>query len=175
MASRVVEAAGGRWSVGALVQANHGTRADLRVGGLEAGALLQAPLPGPLREGSIIIVLATDAPLDAHQLRRLAARGALGLARTGSVAGHGSGDFTIAFSNYPGNRLREGAVQAPRTQMTLPSDAMTPLFGAVVEAVEEAILNALCAGGDMTGRDGIFVPGLPVEQVRALWRAHHSG
>jgi D-aminopeptidase len=174
-ASRLVEAAGGRWTVGALVQANHGARSDLRVGGLAAGALLHAPLPGPARDGSIIIVLATDAPLDAHQLRRLAARGALGLARTGSVASNGSGDFTIAFSNFAGNRLRQGDGHAPRTQTMLPNDALTDLFRAAVEAVEEAILNALCAAGDMVGRDGIFVPGLPVEELRRLWKAHHLG
>ncbi len=174
-ASRVAEVAGARWTVGALVQANHGTRADLRVGGLEAGALLHAPLPGPARDGSIIIVLATDAPLEAHQLRRLAARGALGLARTGSVASHGSGDFTIAFSNFSANRVREGTAHTPRSLTTLPGDALTPLFGAAVEAVEEAILNARCAGGDMAGRDGIFVPGLPVEELRQLWRERHPG
>jgi D-aminopeptidase len=142
---------------------------------MAAGMLLHAPLPGPKRDGSIIIVLATDAPLDAHQLRRLAARGALGLARTGSVASHDSGDFTIAFSNFAGNRLREGNGHAPRTLTTLPNHAMTDLFRAAVETVEEAILNSLCAGGDMVGRDAIFVPGLPVEELRQLWRAHHLG
>lgn len=173
----MAEAAGGRWTVGALVQANHGVRVDLRVGGLEAGALLRAPLPGPVQDGSIIIVLGTDAPLDPHQLRRLAARGALGLARTGSVASNGSGDFAIAFSNYAGNRLHDGAdhAMATRSLTTLPNDAMTPLFGAAVEAVEEAILNALCAGSDTVGRDDIFVPGLPVEQLGQLWRERHPG
>jgi D-aminopeptidase len=174
-ASRVVSAGGSRWTVGALVQANHGMRDLLRVGGLPAGRLLHAPLPGRRQEGSIIIVLATDAPLDAHQLRRLAARGALGLARTGSTAANGSGDFAIAFSNAPVNRVGPDARGAPRTLSTLHNADMTALFGAAVEAVEEAILNALCAAEDMTGRDGNFVPGLPVEQLRELWQAHRLG
>ena len=169
-ASRVAEAAGGRWTVGALVQANHGRRQQLRVGGLPTGKLLDAPLPSRRQEGSIIIVLATDAPLDAHQLRRLAARAALGLARTGSTAGNGSGDFAIAFSNYPANRVAPRAAGAPRTLTTLHNDDMSPLFNAAVESVEEAILNALCAAGDMLGRDDHFVPGLPVEALRHLWQ-----
>ncbi|HEX9055946.1 MAG TPA: P1 family peptidase [Ktedonobacterales bacterium] len=172
--SRVVETAGGRWTVGALVQANHGARHDLRIGGLPAGTLLaDAPLPGRRQDGSIIIVLATDAPLDAHQLRRLASRGALGLARTGSTARNGSGDFTIAFSNHPANRVAPLARGAPRTLITLQNEDMTRLFNAAVESVEEAILNALCAADDMVGRDDHFVAGLPVERVRALWQAHH--
>jgi D-aminopeptidase len=174
-ASRVAEVAGGRWTVGALVQANHGGRRQLRVGGLPAGQMLDAPLPTRRQEGSIIIVLATDAPLDAHQLRRLAARGALGLARTGSVAANGSGDFTIAFSNHAANRVapRDArAPGAPRTLTTLRNEDMTALFTAAVESVEEAILNALCAAGDMVGRDDHFVPGLPVEALRQLWQAH---
>jgi D-aminopeptidase len=174
-ASRVAEAAGGRWTVGALVQANHGRRQQLRVGGLPAGKLLHAPLPARRQEGSIIIVLATDAPLDPHQLRRLAARAALGLARTGSTAGNGSGDFAIAFSNFPGNRVAPGAGGTPRALTTLHNDDMNPLFAAAVESVEEAILNALCAAADMTGRDKHFVPGLPVEALRLLWQTHHLG
>jgi D-aminopeptidase len=177
-ASRQVTAAGGAWTVGALVQANHGRRRQLRVGGLAAGELLRAPLPerrpdAPVQDGSIIIVVATDAPLDAHQLKRIALRGGMGLARTGSTAQNGSGDFTIAFSNYSGNRVAPGAGGAPRTLTTLHNGDISPLFDATAEAVEEAILNALCAAGDMTGRDGYFVPGLPVDDLRELWRAHH--
>lgn len=169
-ASRAAAAAGGRWTVGALVQANHGARRDLRVGGLPAGKLLRAPLPERRQEGSIIIVLATDAPLDAHQLRRMAVRGALGLARTGSTARNGSGDFAMAFSNFAGNRVAPGARGAPRTLTTLHNEDMNELFAAAVESVEEAILNALCAAGDMLGRDDLLVPGLPVEQLRELWQ-----
>jgi D-aminopeptidase len=168
-ASRVAEVAGGRWMVGALVQANHGRRRQLRVGGLPAGRLLAAPLPARRQDGSIIIVLATDAPLDAHQLRRLASRGALGLARTGSTAGNGSGDFALAFSNFPANRIGRSR-GASCTLTTLRNDDMSPLFDAAVESVEEAILNALCAAGDMLGRDDHFVPGLPVEALRQLWQ-----
>ena len=172
-ASRLVATAGGAWMVGALVQANHGRRRQLRVGGLPAGELLRAPLPQRRQDGSIIIVLATDAPLDAHQLKRVALRGGMGLARTGSTAQNGSGDFTIAFSNYPGNRVAPGARGTPRTLTTLHNDDISPLFDATAEAVEEAILNALCVAGDMTGRDDFFVPGLPVDELRALWQAHH--
>jgi L-aminopeptidase/D-esterase-like protein len=173
-ASRLVESAGGRWTVGAFVQANHGQRAQLRVGGLPAGQLLRAPLPGRREAGSIIIVLATDAPLDAHQLHRLAMRAPLGLARTGSVAANGSGDFAIAFSNHAANRVAPGARGTPRTLTTLHNDDISALFLAAVESVEEAILNALCAAGDMLGRDDHFVPGLPLEVLRQLWQAHQS-
>jgi D-aminopeptidase len=174
-ASRVAPAEGGPWTVGALVQANHGARAELRVAGLPAGRLLEAPLPGRRGDGSIIIVLATDAPLDAHQVRRLAARGALGLARTGSTARNGSGDFALAFSNARANRVAPGTAGRPRAVTTVPNEAMNPLFAAAVESVEEAILNALCAGGDMLGRDDHFVPGLPVEALARLWRERNPG
>lgn len=173
-ASRVADTAGGTWTVGALVQANHGARDDLRVGGLPAGQLLRPAILDRRDEGSIIIVLATDAPLDTHQLRRLAARGALGLARTGSFAGNGSGDFVIAFANYDGNRAPPEARGAPRTLTTLHNEDMNPLFLAAVESVEEAILNALCAADDMVGRDDHFAPGLPTDQLRDLWRAHRA-
>lgn len=174
-ASRVATAAGAPWVVGAFVQANHGSRSQLRVGGLPAGQLLQAPLPAKRQDGSIIIVLATNAPLDAHQLRRVAARAPLGLARTGSTARTGSGDFALAFSNYAANRATPTAPGAPRTLTTLHHADINPVFDAAVEAVEEAILNALCAAGDMRGRDDYTVPGLPVEQLRQLWRDHALG
>jgi D-aminopeptidase len=171
-ASRVIEAPGGPWTLGALVQANHGRRPQLRVGGLPAAKLLTAPLPGRQGDGSIIIVVATDAPLDAHQLRRVALRAALGLARTGSTAQNGSGDFALAFSNYADNRVAPGARGAPRQLLTLHNDDMNLLFEATAEAVEESILNALCAADDMLGRDEHFVAGLPVEQLRQVWQQH---
>lgn len=170
--SRVVSVAGGEWVVAALVQANHGSRRLLRVGGLAAGELLSAPLPTRRQDGSIIIIIATNAPLDAHALQRVARRGALGLARTGATAQNGSGDFTIAFSNHLANRVAPGARGQPRTVSTLYNADMSLIFEASVEAVEEAILNALCAAEDMTGRDSYFVPGLPVEDLRALWQRH---
>jgi D-aminopeptidase len=105
-------------------------------------------------------------------LRRIALRAALGLARTGATARNGSGDFAIAFSNHPENRVAPGARGAPRRLLTLHNDDMSPLFLATVEAVEEAILNALCAAEDMLGRDDHFVAGLPVEELRALWTQH---
>ena len=119
--------------------------------------------------GSIIVVVATDAPLLPHQLKRLARRAGLGVARTGGTAMNGSGDIFIAFSTAnPG----AGAASGPVAVTMLPNERMDPLFAATVEATEEAIVNALVAGESMTGVDGHFVMGLPHERVREILRAH---
>ena len=142
--SRIV----GGWTVGVLVQTNFG--GDLRVDG--------RPLPsrGPPEDGedgSCMIVVATDAPLDARNLKRLAKRALLGLGRTGSVMSNGSGDYVIAFSTHAANRIEAGATE-PRVLAVLPNGAMTPFFRAVVEGTEEAVLNSLVAARTTTGRDG---------------------
>ena len=119
--------------------------------------------------GSIIVVVATDAPLLPHQLKRLARRAGLGVARTGGTAMNGSGDIFIAFSTAnPG----AGTASGPVAVTMLPNERMDPLFAATVEATEEAIVNALVAGESMTGVDGHFVMGLPHERVREILRAH---
>ncbi len=163
-ASRVA----GAWTVGALVQANYGGR--LTIAGVPiADALVEAGQSGG-PDGSIIIVLATDAPLDARNLRRLGARSMLGLGRTGSSMSNGSGDYAIAFSVAPENRIRSG--ETLRATRLLSNDAMSPLFQAAVEATEEAIYNALFKAATMTGRGGRTVEALPIERVLEILRRH---
>lgn len=168
---RLPEAEGG-YTIGVLVNANHGRRSELVVGGVPVGRLYesvppvaQAFTPGQ-SEGSIIVLIATDAPLDGRQLTRLAKRAALGLARTGSTARHGSGDFMLAFStaniipHYP---------KEPTFQHTHLSDAhLNPLITATVEATEEAILNALTMATTIVGRDGHRVEAISLTRLRAV-------
>lgn len=166
-ASRVV--LDGRYTVGALVQTNYGLRAELMVCGVPVGRHLQGrylPETGP---GSIMMVIATDAPLTAQQLGRLTMRAAFGLARTGSTCQHGSGDFVIAFSTANRQPYLSDAVveDIQRVRDGRPLDA---LFGGVIEAVEEAILNSLVAAETMTGRDGNTLHALPHDQLVDLMR-----
>ncbi|HEY8347463.1 MAG TPA: P1 family peptidase [Symbiobacteriaceae bacterium] len=167
-ASRVV----GPYTLGALVLANFGRREQLLIAGVPVGQrLLDYPgKPEPAQDeapaGSVMVVLATDAPLDARQLTRLCKRGALGLARTGASAANGSGDFVIGFSTA--YRIPHGKVEIltpPRLADGAPE--LDQLFVAAVEAVEEAVLNALFTAVTVTGRDGRVVPALPVDQVLA--------
>ena len=171
-ASRRLAEADGGYTLGVLVQANYGLRHQLRIAGLPVGLEMRDNLQysRPAAEtGSIIIVVATDAPLLAHQVKRLARRAALGLARTGSVAGNGSGDLFIAFSTAsPG----AGDGKGPVTVSMLPNDRMGPLFEATVGATEEAIVNAMVAARTMTGREGRTVHAIPHETLRAILRRH---
>jgi L-aminopeptidase/D-esterase-like protein len=148
-------------TVGVLVQANYGSRELLTIAGVPVGREITELMPvvgGGPRGGSIIVVVATDAPLLPHQLKRLARRVPLGIARVGGVAANGSGDIFIAFSTAnPGAFSREEAVGVGM----LPNDLLTPLFLGVVEATEEAIVNALVAAETMTGVDGNTVYALP--------------
>lgn len=171
-ASRRLPEKEGSFTVGVMVNANHGRKPELVVGGVPVGKLYEAPKavaeklsPGQ-SEGSIIIVIATDAPLDGRQLTRLAKRAALGLARTGSSARHGSGDFMLAFStanvipHYP---------QAPTYSLTHLADThLNPLITATVEATEEAILNALTMATTVVGRDGHRVEAIDLDRLKAL-------
>src|SRR5262245_4261988 len=167
-ASRVLSAKQGGYTVGVLVQANHGLRHQLRVAGLPLGEEIRDGLVRSEDTGSIIIVVATDAPLLPHQLKRLARRAGLGLARTGSVAGNGSGDLFISVStaNPEADAQRISTVQA------LSNESMGPLFEATVGATEEAIINALVAGRTMTGYKGSRVIGLPHDKVQAILKRH---
>jgi D-aminopeptidase len=117
-----------------------------------------------------MIVVATDAPIDARDLERLAARAVFGLARTGSSFSHGSGDFAIAFSTAPGLRIRHGE-SAIRSRDLLPSDAISPLFQAALEATEEAVDNALLRATTTTSR-GRTVEAIPIDRVREILRTH---
>ena len=173
-ASRIVAAVADRgpsetkqYTIGVLVQANCGRRPQLTIRGIEIGK----KIPGAVYQketGSIIIVIATDAPLLPHQLKRLARRASLGLARTGSVSGNGSGDLFIAFSTA--NPHAADSSPPTRTIETMPNDLMDPLFTATVEATEEAIINALVDNHDMTGRDGHKVPALPHDPLREIFK-----
>ena len=168
--SRVLDAKQGGYTVGVLVQANHGLRHQLRVAGIPVGLEIRDGLVRAQDSGSIIIVVATDAPLLPHQVKRLARRAALGLGRTGSVAGNGSGDIFIAFSTANAAAATESRKVVP-VEM-LPNDQMGPLFEATVGATEEAILNALVAGRTMTGRGGNTVLGMPLQRVREILKRH---
>jgi D-aminopeptidase len=171
-ASRVVETETGAFTLGVLVQANHGRRDRLTIEGAPVGRELGAevvPLPTRSSEsGSIIVVVATDAPLLPHQCDRLAQRAALGIARTGGAGEDSSGDFVLCFAT--GNRV-SGSSQPARISM-LPNEQMNPLFYGAIEATEEAILNALLAAETMTGRGGATAHGLDsellVETLRRL-------
>jgi D-aminopeptidase len=170
-ASRIVPPEAGGFLVGALVQSNFGLPKDLTICGVPVGRTLQPPEAGvstAQERGSVMVVLATDAPLDARQLRRVCARAAVGLARTGSHHGHGSGDFVIAFS--VAHRIPHAPRTLTRTEIVLTDEAraMQWLFPAVVESVEEAILNSLCASETVTGRDGHVRYALPVDEVSRL-------
>ena len=159
-----------QFAIGVLVQANCGRRPQLTIRGLEVGK----KIPGSVYKqetGSIIIVVATDAPLLPHQLKRLARRASLGLARTGSVSGNGSGDLFIAFS--AANPHAADAKPPIRTIETMPNDLMDPLFTATVEATEEAIINALVDNHDMIGRDNHKVETLPRERLQQLLKEYN--
>ncbi len=184
-ASRVLPVEEGGYTVGVLVNANHGRRPELTVAGVPVGRLYDEPSPraegvqaqpgrlrtnasAALQEGSIIIIVATDAPLDSRQLTRLARRATMGLARTGSTSRHGSGDFMLAFStantipHYP---------ERPTFAMTHLSDShIDPVFTAAIEAVEEAILNALTMARTVVGRDGRTVEAISLTRLEALLR-----
>ena len=168
-ASRVLPAKHGGYTLGVLVQANFGLRHQLRIAGVPVGTEIRDGLVRTEDSGSIIIVVATDAPLLPHQAKRLARRAALGLARTGSVAGNGSGDLFLAFSTA--NAGAGGSEGIVPLQM-LPNDRMGPLFEATVGATEEAIVNALVAARTMTGHDGRTVVALPQDKVRAILERH---
>ena len=163
--SRVAEAGGERYTVGALVQANYGAREDLRVDGVPIGRLIGVDqVPSPRVQwtpgGSIIVVIATDAPLLPVQCRRLAQRATVGLARVGGFGHNGSGDLFFAFAT--GNSIPAYA-REPLPLRMLPHAQMNPLFHATVEAVEEAILNALTAAETMTGHQGHTAYALPLD------------
>lgn len=171
-ASRKLPEKEGGYTVGVLVNANHGRRPELMVGGVAVGRQYDPPQhmsealsPGQ-SEGSIIVVIATDAPLDGRQLTRLAKRAALGLARTGSTARHGSGDFMLAFStansipHYP---------KEPTYNLTHLADThLNPVLTATVEATEEAILNALTMATTVVGRDNHRIEAINLDRLKTL-------
>jgi D-aminopeptidase len=187
-ASRRVPDEQGGWTVGALVQANYGSRATLRVDGLPVGRVIskeQVPSPfddeeteQPPGTGSIIVILATDAPLLPIQCDRLVQRATVGLARMGGGLDDGSGDIFLAFAT--GNRglpsaVLEGDVPQTVPVRMLPNERMSPLFHAAAEATEAAILNALLSADTVTGRDGVTAHGLEPDMLLAAMEEARAG
>jgi D-aminopeptidase len=171
--SRKLPANLGGWTVGVLVQTNYG--GVLQVAGVPVGQALRKyylkdELSGGSADGSCIVVIATDAPLSDRNLERLAHRGLLGIARTGSPMTNGSGEYSIAFStNMDVRRTRERRSQ-PSKIVDVPNDQMSPLIEAAVEAAEEAAINSLFAATPMTGDQGHHIDALPVDEVVKLYR-----
>lgn len=157
-------------TVGVLVLANFGAARDLRIDGVPVFPAIGDGRDPRLPAGSCITIVATDAPLHAAQLERLARRAGLGLARTGSVAHHGSGEIFLALSTVATERDEKPPLRVDRA--TVPDAHLDPLFAATVEATEEAVLNALWAAVDTDGRDGRVVRALPHEPVLELLRQH---
>jgi L-aminopeptidase/D-esterase-like protein len=200
-ASRVLPAGAGGYTVGVLVQCNYGARRDLRIAGVPVGESIidlmpcvattdpavlpgaprcgnqpTAPASGPGREdadvGSIIVIVATDAPVLPHQLKRIVTRVSLGIGRTGGFGGNSSGDIFLAFSTAnPGAATSDSAT----TVRMLPNDNLNSLFRATVQATEEAIVNALLAAETMTGANGRRVHALPAERLRSVMRTAGRG
>jgi L-aminopeptidase/D-esterase-like protein len=167
--SRKLNAKQGGYTVGVLVQCNYGLRDQLRIAGVPVGREIKDNLVWSQETGSIIVVLATDAPLLPHQLKRLARRISMGLARNGSISGNGSGDIFIAFSTANANAA--GAKGTASLSM-LPNDDIGPVFAATVEATEEAIINAMVAAETMVGADNHKAIALPHDRVREILRKH---
>jgi D-aminopeptidase len=190
----------GSYTVGVLVQCNYGGRRSLRIAGVPVGDLVtDAPLcytteaapaadrmaniplctmrTAPQREeeydlGSIIIVVATDAPVLPHQLDRIVKRAALGIGKLGGIASNGSGDIFIAFSTA--NRAAVANTMGTVNVTMLPNDRIDPIFEATVQATEEAILNAMVAADDLVGANDLMVPALPEAQLKALMQKYHG-
>ncbi len=154
------------YTLGVLVQANCGRRPQLTIAGVPVGKEIPENAVYTKEAGSIIIVIATDAPLLPYQLKRLARRASLGLARTGSVSGNGSGDLFVAFSTA--NPGAADPAKPTHSVETIPNDRLDGIFAGTVQAVEEAIVNALVANHSMTGRDGHQVDALPHDRLRAV-------
>ncbi len=174
-ASRQLDAKQGGYTIGVLVQCNYGSRDNLRIAGINVGREIPAPepytyIPSDITEhGSIIVVVATDAPLLPHQLKRLTRRVTLGLGRNGSISGNESGDIFIAFSTANSGAAAEGHVVQLKM---LPNDSLDPVFRATVEATEESIVNAMVAAHDMVGADDHRVIALPHAALRAVLKKY---
>lgn len=195
-ASRVLPPEDGGYRVGVLVNANHGRRHELIIAGVPVGRVYDREVAQISKEdspnstiasefkpeialsqkrqdsGSIIIIVATDAPLDARQLGRLSRRASIGLARTGSISHHGSGDFVLAFST--GNTIPHYPEQPTFGMTHLADTHVNPLFQAAVEATEEAILNALLQATTVTGRDGRQFEAISIEKLRSILDAYRA-
>jgi D-aminopeptidase len=176
--SRVISKSDGAYTVGVLVNANMESREQLTIKGVPIGRELAPPLTGlaggtpRASDGSIIIIAATDAPLSARQLKRLARRVPLGLARTGALSRHSSGDIILCFST--GNTIPHQPKGQTSSLLELADTRLNVLFQAVEEATEEAVLNALTTAPTMVGRDGNVAEGLPLEKTKEILRRYNQ-
>jgi D-aminopeptidase len=173
--SRVLPESMGGYTVGVLVQTNFGGL--LQIAGAPVGKelkkyYLRDQLEGSA-DGSCMMVVATDAPLDARNLERMAARAMLGLAKTGGIASNGSGDYVIAFSSHPGLRVPHTSAEKTQTVTLLRNDEMSPLFMAVIEATEEAIINSLTKAETTEGKEQRVVEALPMDQVLKILKRYN--
>jgi len=168
--SRVLADEDGGYTVGVLVNSNMDTRKNLRVDGVPVGREIGDRLPVRGQDGSIVIAIATDAPLDHLKLKRLASKASLGLARTGAVSRHGSGDLFIAFSTA--NRVPHRPKERSYAMRIVADDHLNPIFQAAQEATEEAILNALTMATTVVGRDGNTAHAIPLDQLVAIMKKY---
>ena len=169
----------GSWTVGAFAQTNFGRRYQLTVAGVPIGRQLRDDAPmtdgeNPFKQddGSLIVIIATDAPLLPHQLKRLARRASLGMARTGSLGGNGSGDIFLAFSTANPNAARGGEKGLASIQ-SLSNNFIDPLLAASAYATEEAIINSMIAAKDMTGRNGLAAKALPHDELKSILKQYN--
>jgi L-aminopeptidase/D-esterase-like protein len=169
----------GDYTVGVLVQANYGSREQLTISGVPVGQEISDVQPergtsatyDDRREGSIIVVVATDAPFLPHQLERLARRVPMGIARVGGTGANGSGDIFVAFSTANADAAAGGT--APVTVQMLPNTTQSAFFTATIQAVEEAIVNSLIAAETMTGRNGLTVQAISHDRLREVLRKYN--
>jgi D-aminopeptidase len=164
--SRIVEIFKNVYTVGVLIQSNLGRRRNLRLDGMPVGKYISGMLPPMVREGSAVTIIATDAPLLPNQLNRLSRRAALGLARVGSFASNNSGETVFSFSTA--NKIPRRVKGAVFDVRALDNNSLNPLFEAVADAVEEAVLNSMFMADTMVGRDNNTAYGIPVEKVMKM-------
>jgi len=169
----------GGWTVGVFAQTNFGRRYQFTVAGVPVGKHLTENAPwthgeNPLKQddGSLIIIIATDAPLLPHQLKRLARRASLGMARTGSLGGNSSGDIFLAFSTANPNAAR-GDGKGSASLLSITNDHIDPLFSASAYATEEAIINSMIAAEDMTGHNGLSIKAVPSDKLKEIMMQYH--
>jgi D-aminopeptidase len=175
--SRVLDAKHGGWTVGVLVQSNYGWRSHLQIDGVPVGREIpRAEVPSfiapPPPEGSIVVIVATDAPLLPNQCKRLAQRATIGVARTGGNGDNGSGDLFLAFSTA-NHGLNPGGTPEPVNLKMIPNGSISPLFEAVADATHEAIVNSLCMATDMTGANDRRSYAIPLDRLQEVMRKYH--
>lgn len=170
--SRIVSDRAGRFTTGVLVQANYGTRSGLTIAGVPVGKEITDLMPkrGDVDQGSIIVVIATDAPLLPHQLKRVAKRAALGIAKNGGIGSNSSGDIFIAFSTANAGVAKDTGLV---TTTMLPNNRINEIFTATVQATEEAIINAMVAAETMTGVNGNTVYALPHDRLKEAMKKYN--